>query len=45
MRFKGKEEVRVGPGEDGWTPYEEISMHLINAVVVSEDARFSNTVE
>ncbi len=39
-RFKGKEEVRVGPGEDGWTPYEEISMDLINAVVVSEDAHF-----
>ena len=39
-RFKGKESVWVGPGENNWTPYEEISMHLIHAVIVSEDARF-----
>ena len=39
-RFKGKERVLVGPSEEGWTPYEEISMHLINAIVVAEDAHY-----
>ena len=29
----------MGPLEN-WTPYEEISMHLINAVVVAEDSHF-----
>jgi monofunctional biosynthetic peptidoglycan transglycosylase len=30
----------IGPGEPGWVPINQVSKHLLNAIVVAEDARF-----
>ena len=32
--------VTVGPTEAGWIPLENVSRHVLNAIVVAEDARF-----
>ena len=37
---KGKTFERVGPKLEGWVKLNQISLHMIHAILVSEDARF-----
>jgi len=37
---EGLRDLRIGPTESGWTPYQKVSLHLIHAVLVAEDDRF-----
>lgn len=32
--------VKMGPAETGWIPYQRLSLHVIHAILVSEDSRF-----
>ncbi len=41
-RNKGKVVVKVGPREKDWTPLQDISKHVVNAVISAEDTRFFN---
>ncbi|NRA45703.1 MAG: transglycosylase domain-containing protein [Oligoflexales bacterium] len=36
----GKVEELVGPSAKGWVPLEQVSLHAVHAILVSEDARF-----
>lgn len=36
----GQQTFMIGPDQQRWTPFQLLSRHLVNAVVVSEDARF-----
>lgn len=36
----GPQTFEVGPGRDSWIPIDNVSRHVINAIVVAEDARF-----
>jgi monofunctional biosynthetic peptidoglycan transglycosylase len=36
----GKKEVAVGPNMPGWTPINNVSRHVLNAIIVAEDDRF-----
>ncbi len=36
----GQQTFEVGPGQANWVPIKTVSHHVINAIVVAEDARF-----
>lgn len=36
----GPQTFEVGPGKESWVPIDNVSRHVINAIVVAEDARF-----
>lgn len=36
----GPQTFEVGPGQESWVPLNYVSRHVINAIVVAEDARF-----
>ncbi len=36
----GPQTFMVGPGKESWVPIQSVSRHVINAIVVAEDARF-----
>ncbi|WP_141736159.1 biosynthetic peptidoglycan transglycosylase [Oligoflexus tunisiensis] len=36
----GPQTFEVGPGKESWVPIDKVSRHVINAIVVAEDARF-----
>lgn len=36
----GPQTFEVGPGQESWVPIRNVSRHVINAIVVAEDARF-----
>jgi monofunctional biosynthetic peptidoglycan transglycosylase len=36
----GPQTFEVGPGKASWVPIDNVSRHVINAIVVAEDARF-----
>lgn len=36
----GAQVFTVGPGQETWVPIQRVSRHVLNAIVVAEDARF-----
>lgn len=36
----GEQLFLLGPGQEHWVPIEKVSLHVLNAIVVAEDARF-----
>ncbi len=39
-RRQGEIRAKVGPREKGWVPINQVSKHVLNAIVASEDTRF-----